>query len=137
MLSRRRMPAVLVGLILFGLGVCPGCGNGGRVPVSGTLLTQAGQPVVKARVTARNGDTGETVTAISDDAGTFALGGVKPGDGVPPGKYQLAVIEDQGDWDHPNPPTIHRKYQNPATSTLELEISGMEAVNLELKLDPP
>jgi hypothetical protein len=114
-----------------------GCGEANRARVSGTLQRADGQPLVGARVIARSTDASVSASGYSDSQGQFELTTAEPGDGVPPGEYQLAVIEDRGDRDNRQPPTIAAKYRDQSTSGLRVSAATGEEVRTELRLDPP
>ncbi len=114
-----------------------GCGSAGRLPVSGTLTTSDGEPLVGARISVRCDETGDWATAVTDTEGHFELGGEQAGDGVPPGAYYVVVEEDRGDWDEPKPRKINPKYERPAKSGITLNVPPGGDVQLDLKLDPP
>ncbi len=122
-------------IVLIALWVA-GCGNQGRTPVSGTLTTADGSPLVGARVTVRSSESGAWATATTDAAGRFELTEAEQ-KGVPSGRYYVTIVEDLGDWDHPRRPSIHKKYDNAATSQLELVVDGGEKITWNLKLDSP
>jgi hypothetical protein len=103
-----------------------GCG-GGLQPVRGTVKLPDGKPAAGSQVVFEGGPENEKkkVTARGDvrDDGSFELSTIKPGDGVPPGKYKVQV----------NPPPMvnaeaayvspfNVKYSNFQTSGLEFEV---------------
>ncbi len=53
--------------------------------LNGTVTDEAGRTIAKATVTVRSLDTNQTFTAVSSDAGFYAV------PGLPPGRYELAV----------------------------------------------
>lgn len=111
-----------------------GCGPAGGAKVSGTVKQKDGTPLAKARITARCESTGRWASGVSDESGNFILGTEKAGEGLPPGEYTVIVVEDQGDWDHPSPPKISKKYANPVLSGLQFRLEGDDTV-LEWTLD--
>jgi len=105
-----------------------GCG-GGLQPVRGTVKLADGKPAAGSQVVFEGGPENEKkkVTARGDvrEDGSFELGTIKPGDGVPPGKYKVQV----------NPPPMvnaeaayvspfNTKYSNFDTSGLEFEVKA-------------
>ena len=123
-------------LIAVAVGVI-GCGETDRGRVTGTLQRADGQPLVGARVIARSADGAVSASGHTDSAGRFQLGMAEHGDGVPPGEYELTIVEDRGDRDHRKPPTIASKYRDPATSDLRVTVESGEEAVIEAKLDPP
>lgn len=123
-------------IVSFALSIS-GCGNGGMADVGGTVTRKDGSPVVKARVTARSGVTGAWASAITDQEGRFELITNDEGTRVPAGDYQVTVIEDKGDWDHPNKASISAKYGQPNTSGITFSVEAGDRKDLNLELDPP
>ena len=123
-------------LLLF---VC-GCGDG--VQVKGTVKFDDGQLLTVGFVNFTS-ETTEAVGAIKAN-GTYVLGRTKPGDGVTPGHYKVAVVGAMinngfvpatavssaptggGPPRAPLPPTylIDRKFEHPSTSGLTCEVKG-------------
>ena len=128
------LTATTIGISLV---LLAGCGSASRATVSGTLKSADGTPLVGSRITARNEKTGQSATGVAGQDGQFELGQEKPGDGLPAGDYRVVIVEDLGDWDHPQRPSIARKYGKPATSGLTLSVKPGEHLVLEIKLDPP
>ncbi len=117
---RRRSSVVVVAVALLGLA---GCGQG-LYPVRGKVVWEngavaqelAGGLVVCESTTGAGGVRGD----IEKD-GSFQLSTSKPGDGVAPGKYRVAVVE----WsprEPPPPPIIDLAFANPETSKLEINV---------------
>ena len=131
--AARRFTVVLTGVFLA---QCIACGSGSGTKVSGTLKLGDGSPVVKARVTARNDATGDWASGITNEEGFFELGTEKAGERLPLGSYQVTIIEDQGDWDHPTPPKISRKYNRPDTSGLMLTVEPGNSQTFDIVVDP-
>ena len=79
---------------IFGVSVCllllaGGCG-GGNVKAGGTVSFADGSSVNNGTVRFSNGQYQYEGTIQPD--GTFRLGGLKPGDGLPPGTYQVSLF---------------------------------------------
>lgn len=84
---------------------------------------------------------------ITDAAGRFTLGTNKPNDGAVAGSHKIAIVwvgppstdpnEGMMEFSSPPPPPIEidKKYSNPETSGLVLEVpeSGSTELNVELK----
>ena len=101
-----------------------GCGPGMH-PVQGKVILADGKPAAGSQVVFESDQAGKKTTARGDvqPDGSFELSTLKPGDGVPPGKYKVQV----------NPPPMvnaeaayvspfNAKYSNFATSGLEFEV---------------
>lgn len=117
------------------------------VPVSGTLHYQ-GKPLAQYQVTVLPIDGRRVATGIADAEGNFVLGTNKAGDGAPPGKSKVAIVfappaqgepGDEKIIDNPAllpKPAIEipKKYTNPETSELEIEIpaKGMKDWKIDL-----
>jgi hypothetical protein len=73
-------------LILAGI-VLTGCSD--RVSVSGKVLLKSGEPVTQGLVLFEN----EAISGMSDikSDGSYSIGLVKPGEGIPPGTYNIAI----------------------------------------------
>jgi len=110
-----------------GLLVLTGCGDR-LYSVKGTVALEDGTPVTRGMVVCERVEGGPAVSAqgaIQPD-GTFRLGTVKPGDGLPAGKYKVLInpmdLSDLPD-DKKDIP-FDAKYLNFKTSDLELEVKN-------------
>ncbi len=124
MSSQRRwhtVPAMLAVLSILG-----GCGRGiTTYPVRGTVTLDNGEPLAGATVSMEAVDQSLSATGQTDAQGRFALSTLKPGDGVPRGKYRALVRPPMGaDPDQPFPMPFDPKYTRYETSGLEFEITG-------------
>lgn len=63
-----------------------------RVPVTGTVL-QKGAPVSGATVVFEGEAAARPGVGVTDQAGKFRLSSYTEGDGVPPGKYRIAITK--------------------------------------------
>jgi hypothetical protein len=103
-----------------------GCGSG-RYPVGGKVTYPDGTPVTEGTVVFESKDGGKPVTArgaIGTD-GSYTLGTLKPGDGVPAGWYKVLVAPktDPNAVDRPSkPPAVDPRYSEFSTSGLECEV---------------
>lgn len=113
-----------------------GCGSSDRGTITGKLLRKDGTPLVDARVVATSQD-GQSAYGTTNDRGEFSLGAGRDTKGVPPGDYQLIVIEDLGDPDNRRRPTISAKYRKAETSAISVSVAAGKKVELNLTLDPP
>jgi hypothetical protein len=133
MMNRRSvMPWAAITLL-----AAAGCQGNDRAKVSGKLLRQDGTPLAGARVIATSGSAGKSAYGTTDQQGKFELGVAQEGDGVPPGKYEVTIVEDRGDPDNRRPASIAAKYRDPATSGLTLDVQAGETAELNLTLEPP
>ena len=115
------------------------------VDASGTL-TRNGAPLEFYQVSFFPNED-RPAMGVTDAAGRFTLGTNKPDDGAVPGPHRIAVIwvgppstnpnEGMTEFTSPPPPPIEidKKYSNPETSGLVLEVpeSGSAELNVELK----
>lgn len=131
-----------------------GCGNGrpGLVPVSGTV-TLNGEPVADAdvyfQVLEVSGDYNRPSNGKTDAQGKFTIGTYGKEDGVPVGKYRVAVIKkvlqgnpDDVNWEQPDASAkpikyiweTPQKYADPQNSGLTVEVTndGMSPPTIEL-----
>lgn len=116
-------------------------GCGGRATVTGRVTYPDGSPVESGSVVAEGTANGKLVLvqgAIQKD-GTFRLGGDRPGDGVLPGSYKVAVHPEYVPDDERAKgvlPAVDGKYTRYGSSgfTLEVPPGGTE---LNLKVTRP
>jgi hypothetical protein len=114
-----------------------GCGGSENARVSGQAAYSDGKPFVGGRVIARSNATGVSATGITDEDGNFELTTASNDDGVPPGDYNVSVVEQSGELDVRRKPTIAAKYADPARSGIAFTIQPGQDQEIELKLDPP
>jgi len=112
-------------VVLLGFVVSGGCSSGGYYSVQGKIVDQAGQPVAGLEgsqivFTLVDGATSSVGEIASD--GSFTIFTDKPGDGAPPGKYQVHIARRYIDPEHPAPQVIDSKYEKPETSGLEATV---------------
>jgi hypothetical protein len=132
-----RRPARLALALLVALAA--GCG--GRATVTGRVTYPDGSPVESGSVVAEGTADGKAVLVqgtINKD-GTFRLGGDRPGDGVLPGSYKVAVHPEYVPDDERAKgvlPAVDGKYTryNSSGFTLEVPRGGTE---LNLKVTRP
>jgi len=126
-------------LILLG---ATGCGKK-YYPVSGQVLFKDGTPLAGGWVffqpvdpSVKTGSQGE----IQAD-GTFQLMTEIKGDGVPEGRYRVAVkppLAAKREGKNLPPPVIDPRYENPETSDLEFTVTRDPAHNVfPIKVDRP
>lgn len=117
------LAAVKIALCVGLLGIA-GCG-GSLQPVRGTVTLPGGKPAEGSMVVFEGEVAGKTVSARGDvqTDGSFALSTLKPGDGVPPGKYRVAVMPPpMVNAEGPYRPPFNAKYTNFETSGLTFEV---------------
>ena len=101
----------MIGMALL---LAAGC-DAVNVKGTGTVTYSSGEPVpggVIVFVTSTNQYTGEIVN------GGFTLGGVRPGDGLPPGTYKVFITGR----DALDQPYVPNKYANVETSELSFDV---------------
>src|ERR1017187_5850912 len=86
-MKSRRLSACLCGLFvaLASIQYAPAQATVSYALLNGTVTDVGGRPVAKAMLTIRSLDTNQTFTAVSDDAGFYAV------PSLPPGRYELTV----------------------------------------------
>ena len=131
-------------LLIAGSSILTGCGGqagiDGTVRVTGTVTHQSG-PVPGATVIFAPAGATRAASGLTDASGSFELTTLRPGDGVLPGKYQVAIskTETVGGMteeesmayvaEHGEPPTVTvkdllpEKYKTVATSELTAEVT--------------
>ena len=136
-------------LLVFALilGVLFVCGCSGKVHVHGTVKYPDGLPLEKGTVCVGN-DLVTFMGAIRA-GGTFALGEIKDGDGIPPGSYKVWIANaNTTDYDldeEGNPRSrkmievvlIDPKYTSPSTSDLTFEVKPGERKSLDIIVEAP
>ncbi|MDR1491673.1 MAG: carboxypeptidase-like regulatory domain-containing protein [Planctomycetaceae bacterium] len=120
-----------LGLILVLIAACfvSGC-NSGQVKGTGTVKYQSGEPVPSGMVifsTDANQYTGEIKN------GTFTLGGVKPGSGLPLGNYKVTVQATDAN----DKLLVPIKYNAVSTSGLSYEVKQGEKNVFDIVVDKP
>jgi hypothetical protein len=106
------------------LGVVAGCGAG-MTPVRGKVTLPDGKPAASSQVVFESAEGDKKISARGDVSadGSYELSTNKPGDGVPPGKYRVAVIPPPMlDAEGPQVSPFNGKYSKFETSGLEFEV---------------
>jgi len=113
-----------------------GCGSQ-MVPVHGKVTLPDGKPAAGSQVVFQGGSEKQKFTARGDVGpdGTFHMSTEKPGDGVPPGKYNVLVnpppmVNAEGPYVVP----FHNKFTNFATSGLEFEVKAGAANDFAIQV---
>ena len=132
-----------------------GCGEGrpSMVQATGTVKLD-GQPVDKAAIAFQpisdpKAPYRRPSNGVTDAGGKFSLWTYQPNDGIPPGKYKVAVIKQEAvgqlpaNYDSEMPGQLNMKvkwivpkmYASPETSGLEVEVtsSGLQPDTLDLQ----
>src|SRR5687767_259479 len=122
-IGRRRFAPLVVSVVLF---AAAGCGTG-RYPVIGRATYENGTPLTEGNVIGylEDGEASITVQGPVKRDGSFTWGTDRPGEGVKPGKYRVAVIPRAlGDAERAagKLPAVDEKYSNPNTSGIEFEV---------------
>ena len=116
----------VIGIVfLFALGC-----DSGNVKGTGTVTYSSGEPVPGGMiifVTSTNQYTGDIVN------GEFTLGGIRPGDGLPPGNYQVCITGS----DASEQPFVPRKYWSVETSGLSFEVQKGSRNFFEIEVEKP
>ena len=112
-----------------------GCSSSDLANVSGKVVSHDGAPVVGAQLTARSAESGKWGSAVTDQEGRYSLSSAAEERGLPPGAYEMIIIEDRGDVDAPAAKTIPRKYSDAATSGLSFSIKPGDEIVYDVTLD--
>lgn len=86
--------------------------------ISGIVKDPAGAVIAGAQIATRNETTGETRTAISDEAGRFKI------ENIAPGRYKIVVSRDGFT---PGEITIDVAGNRPAIAEIKLEVAGVRS----------
>jgi hypothetical protein len=117
------------------LSLVVGCSPSDLASVSGKVVNHDGAPVVGAQLTARSAESGTWGSAVTDQEGRYSLSSAAEERGLPPGAYEMIIIEDRGDVDVPATKTIPRKYSDAATSGLSFSIKAGDEIVYDVTLD--
>jgi hypothetical protein len=114
-----------------------GCSSGGNYPVTGKVLDPQGQPISGLEGSEIYFSQPEGLTSsvglIAAD-GSFKMFTEKPGDGVPPGDYQVYIPRRNIDPERQAPQVIDSKYEKPETSGLQAKVEARKN-NFEFKVE--
>jgi len=131
--------------LIAALLVITGCS--GKVNVTGTAKFPDGTPLAKGNVFFRNADKTQMYQGTLQSDGSFALGEIEDGDGIPPGTY-AAWIAGANTSDYQRNAAgdpagriietvlIDKKYESPDTSGLSFTVGGGRNV-IEITVDKP
>lgn len=143
-MKKLRITAMLAAIAFAGCGEPPkdvpkvalhpltGIVNVNGKPASGAIVSLHAATMPELGVVTPHG--------VTDESGKFSLTTYQPDDGAPEGKYQVTVswaekLSPSSSEAEYGPEKLPRRYQNPATSGLELEVKpGLsEAIVMDLK----
>jgi hypothetical protein len=129
---------LIFGILLLLLPCLFGCSD--AVAVKGKVTFADGEPLEIGKVVFEN-DT-KTFTGKIQKDGTFSMGQLKEGQGIPPGKYRVyvseAFLEEITDG-VPFPKITHliaEKYRSPQTSGLEYDIQK-KTTDISITIEKP
>jgi hypothetical protein len=122
-------------LLLSGvLLVIAGCSN--KVKVGGTVKFDDGMPLDAGQVFMSNGTFMFQGKILSD--GTFSIGEIKDGDGIPPGNYGIWIAgANPSATDQYQTLKIPTKYTNRETSGLTFEVKKNGTKTIDILLEKP
>jgi hypothetical protein len=117
------------------LGMClafAGCGGNQQIstyPVTGKVRYADGSPMQGGTITLHSGESTVPTRGVVEEDGSFTVGTYGVDDGAPAGSYKVALFPElPADFDPDSgrrlPPTIDRKYSDPDTSGVTLEVSA-------------
>lgn len=118
----------LVGLLLLGLALLPGCGSG-LVPVYGQVTYEDGVPVEEGTVIGEALIDSRPMMVQGDlgKGGRFEWGTYRPKDGALPGSYKVMVIPrtlSEAESSKGVTPAVHKKYSSFESSGISFEVKG-------------
>ena len=116
-------------------GFVAGCGGSGT-SVTGTVKYSDGTPVPAGMVMF----TGEKYSATGEIKadGTYEMGSLRPGDGVPAGKYQVSIGGEAVGSDYEKKPAlVDKKFTDPSTSGLEVTIEEGASKEFPIVVEKP
>jgi len=140
MFSRNRLQWCRLVLVSLGLAVATGCGNG-LSPVAGALTWKDGSPAKElsgGQVVFEEAIKHVSSIGMIGNDGTFTMSTIKPGDGVPTGHYQVAILEHRPNANAAGtqlvPAKLDLKYADLNSSGLEIDIKpGKNSVSFALE----
>lgn len=110
----------ILGLLLTTAGCGPGAG---MQLVEGGVSDAAGRPLAGVLVVFEHVDRPLLARGTTDPNGRFRLGTTQPGQGAPVGVYRVCLaIPPAGDPDQPSDRPFAARYENPATSGIEVNV---------------
>ncbi len=128
----RNINFLVVGLRSFclcGVLILVGCGD--NVRGFGSVKFSDGTPLTTGTVVVCDAQFQYTGLLKSD--GSFELGGLKAGDGLPPGTYNVYIIDPQAN----EKPSIDAKFASPDTSGITFEVVKGKKEPFNITVEPP
>jgi hypothetical protein len=100
-----------------------GCNSSGKYPVHGKVTDKQGQPIagLEGSQIVFEGTSTSSVGEIAAD-GSYTLFTDRPGDGVPPGDYQVYIPRRRIDPEREAPQAINARFEKPQTSDLKATV---------------
>ncbi len=102
-------------MLCLGLCILPGCGN--NVKLNGTVSFSDGAPLSCGTVCLTDGLHQYTGPVLAD--GSFKLGGLEPGSGLPPGNYRVYIVSAI---DENGRSVVARKYESATNSGITIDV---------------
>lgn len=116
---------IAITLLFLPLILAAGCNQSGNYPVSGKVTDKQGQPVAglegSEMVFSGAATNTSSVGEIAAD-GSFTLYTERPGDGVPPGEYQVYIPRRRLDPEREAPQSIDARFEKPQSSPLKATV---------------
>ena len=124
-------------LLLFSIG----CGSPVG-PTGGIVKFDDGEPVQAGKVEFRNRSDKLRYAGTINKSGRFTLKDKRGREGVPPGRYQVVVVqvvitEDLALEDHTHGRTVPRRFADYYTSGLEVQVKDGQTEDVEVLLPTP
>jgi hypothetical protein len=129
------MRAIMLALLAMPIGILAGCGPR-YYPVDGKVLWSDESPAKElegSQVVFESPEMKISARGTIGPDGGFTMTMVNPDDGVPPGMYQVAIIEERkpvngNDWSKLHPPLLEDKFLSYAKSGLIAEVKATKNV---------
>lgn len=112
-----------------------GCGGRGLLPTGGKVTFEDGSPLTKGTILFSTGSY-QAEGEIKPD-GTYVLTSLKPGDGLPEGKYQVLISSSETDANEKTIQHVDPKFADPATSGLTAEVTKGGKNQFDFKVAKP
>ena len=133
-----KLPGALLALIL--VMQLTGCGGSALGPEEGRITFGDGSPVTSGSVEFRNRSTRERFTSRIESDGSFAPISGEGILGLPPGDYEIVVVqivltEDLAKEDHVHGNTVPRRYADYYTSDLQISVATGELDPIQIVID--
>lgn len=118
--TTHRSVLTVLGLLLTAAGCGP---RAGMQLVEGGVSDAAGRPLAGVLVVFEHASKPLLARGTTDPNGWFRLGTTRPGQGAPIGVYRVSLaIPPAGDPDQPAYQRFAARYENPATSGIEVNV---------------